>query len=230
MSETTSPADVWAQITAMPRAHRKVPFPRSKPCVVCPDGGSNGGCDHPREPLCELEIVVLNQGEVQQSVAMAEARTRKVLGAQKRDEAPSRGYEDLRNLYSSIELLFRACRKVDDIAKPFFAVKEHIEVHLTPDEIGVLVNMCCHVQAELGPIVSSLTPGEANAWIDRLAEGGSAFPLDSLSWGALMTLVATLARRCATSRTAISSPGLLPDESTSEPPSESESSEAVSSS
>lgn len=222
MAEDLSPADVWAQITAMPRAHRLVPFPRSKPCIVCPDGGANGGCDHPREPICELEMVVLNQAEVQQSVAMAEARTKKVLGAQKRDEAPSRGYDDLRNLYSNIELLFRACRKAEDINRPFFGAKEHIELHLTPDEIGVLVNTYCHVQAELGPIVASLTSDEANAWIDRLAEGGSAFPLDSLSWGALMTLVATLARRCVISRMGTSSHGAPPAESISEPSSETE--------
>ena len=213
MSDDLAPADLWSQITAMPRASRVVPFPRSKPCTICADQLL---CDHPREPICELAIWVLTQGEVQSAVAAAEARTRKVLGAPKRDEGQSRGYDELRNLHSNVELLFRACRKADDVRRPFFPAREHIDQHLSADEIGVLVNLYCHVQAELGPIVGHLTEGETLALIDRLKEGGSAYPLDSLSWGVLMTLVATMARLLLTSQMASSSPGTPPDRSTSD--------------
>ena len=222
MAEPIAPADLWEQITAMPRASRVVPFPRKKPCLVCAD--PSGPCDHPREDLCELRIWVLNQEEVQQAVAQAEVRTRKLLNPPKKDEAPTRGYDELRNLHSNIELLFRACRKVDDVQRPFFPAKEHIERYLSSDEIGVLVNLYCHVQAELGPIIGSLTQPEMDAWIARFQEGGAAaYPLDSLSWGAAMALLAyaiSTARPSPSSPTDTSSPGQLPDESTSAAPSE----------
>lgn len=196
------PADLWQQITAMPRAHRPVDFPRKGP-----DGAA----------VAQVAVVVLTQEETMAANLQADRHVRKLM--QDAKSLPNRnemsgGYSNLFEMRASMEILFRACRRSGDLGKPFFPIVEAIGKSLTTDEIAVLMNQYVRVQAELGPIVSKMDQEEVDVWIERLATGGSAFPLDSLSSGALTALVMSMASRLWILSTDNSSPGSPPEEST----------------
>ncbi len=127
---------------------------------------------------------------------------------------PSIGYATLFENRASEEILFRSARRAEDLARAFFPTIEEIGRRLTTDEIGVLMFEYRRVQTELGPITAKLSQEEYDAWIERLATGGSAFPLDFLSLGAQSDLLMYMAKRLWTSRTDKSSAGSPPDEST----------------
>lgn len=63
---------------------------------------------------------------------------------------------------------------------------------LKPDEIAVLFNAYLMVQDKYGPIESNVTAEDVDAWVIRLAEGGSAFPLASISSQGLVDLTHSL--------------------------------------
>jgi hypothetical protein len=189
--------DLWAQITTMPRAHRVAPFPRQGPSGA---------------PICEIAIMVLSQEECMAAKASAERSVRKLLRDDGKAEA-GQGYVDLSEMRDSQELLFRACKRTGDLKKPFFPTVEAVG-KLTTDEIAVLVMMYRRVQAELGPIASEMSQDEVDAWIERLAQGGSLFPFDSLSSGAKSTLIVSMACRLWSFTKASSSPTPPPGEPT----------------
>ena len=197
-----SPSDLWAQITQMPRPHRIVDFPRK---------GLDG------QPLGQVALRVLTQEEAQLATAFTEQRVRRLL---KEKEAmpgsgePSQGYSILFDTWASCETLFRCTRKVDDINQPFFPAVEMIPRSLSQDEIAILLLEYNRVRAELGPIVADMSQEEYDAWIEVLAKGGSAYPLDSLSLGEQSRLIVRMASELYTLRTASSSPGSQPAKST----------------
>lgn len=196
------PEDLWAQITALPRPHRIVDFPAVSPKT---------GKPYP------MIMVVLSQEETIAAAATAEKITRRLLRDEKgnfpsKDDI-SKGYDTVFNTESSLEILWRSCKHPQDetLRTPFFKTRESIG-SLTADQIGVLMHHYYHVQAELGPIMASLgSEEEMEGWISTLARAGNLYPLDSLSWGALMTLVGFLVRRVFGSPTASSSSISPPD-------------------
>lgn len=200
------PADIppdalWMQITAMPRPTRLVDFPRKDPITG--------------EPMATLVMQVLTQEEWMSCAADAEKFTRELLkNAPKNDEA-RRGYDSVYDNAASLEILFRACRREKDPKIHFFPSVSAIRKALSADEVGVLMRHYLTAQLELGPIIARLDEKEVDAWVERLAEGGSSVPLDLLSLDELKTLALTLALRLHSSSTAISSPGSPPAESTS---------------
>ncbi len=201
--EDISARDLWAQIISMPRPHRLVPFPRK---------GEDG------KPLGQIAMWPLSQDEQGQAIAAAEAFVRKVLKEEKQMPTagePRMGYEDLIENRRSIEILFRCCRNPNDLDRPFFPAKEQIGQKLTTDEIAVLVWNYLRVKAELGPIESEMGAEEREAWIEKLAKGGSLDPLDSLSLAAQSTLIRSMAVELWNSRMANSSPGGQPGSDTS---------------
>ncbi|MDI3282113.1 hypothetical protein QHF83_02285 [Polyangium sp. 15x6] len=194
------PYDLWEQITALPRPHRVVPFPRFNE-----DG----------ESLGDIAMVVLTQEEVTAANISAEKYVRKTfkdnVGEIPMVNEKSEGYANLFSSRASTEILFRACRKVDDVEKAFFPSREAIGQRLTTDEVAVLMNHYMRVQSELGPIVSNMSQEEMDAWVEMLAEGGNAYPLDLLSSVQLTTLLVYMASQLHASRKANSSPGTQPE-------------------
>jgi len=192
-------SSLFLKLTSVTRPHRITEIPRKGP-----DG----------KPVGEVALVVLTQEEMNAAAAEAERRTRKLLGADipKKEEAQA-GYADVYNNLAAIEILFRACRDVDDTSKNAFRTPHEIQAGLTSDEVGVMFHAYLTVQQELGPIVATMTDDEVETWITVLAEGGSADPLGLLSWGALTNLARTMACRLYDSRTDKSSDGLPHDES-----------------
>lgn len=196
------PSELFVRLTSGTRPHHVVDLPRKDPVTGAPAG--------------RVRMMVLTQTEMIIAGAEAEKRTRKLLkdGLPKQDEAQL-GYQDVYNNLVACEVLFRACRHIDDetLKRSAFRTPHEVGNAFSNDEIGVLYHHYLTVKHELGPIVATMTEEEIEAWIRVLGEGASAIPLDALSWGALTTLVRTMASRLLSSRTGSSSPGSPADDS-----------------
>jgi hypothetical protein len=193
------PSELWLALTALPRPTREVPIPRNIP-----------GTD---TPVGTLVMWPLTQEEQMAANAEADRWTKTLLkDPQKKDEA-NLGYQHTYTNEVAVQVLYRACRDVTNIDRPAFPSPKMMREKLSTDEIGVLFSTYCTVQAELGPIRAEMSKEEADALILRLAEGGSAFPLDSLSWEQQRTLALSMACRLVACWTVISSAGLQPDAS-----------------
>jgi len=191
------PSELWLQITAMPRPHRVVPFPR-------------------KGIVAEIAMVVLTGDESMAAKASTERHVRKLLREDPKVATKGesgQGYLDLCEQRDSQELLFRACKQPGDLSRSFFPTIESIGANLTTDEIAVLVLHYRRTMAELGPIVSEMSQEECDAWIEMLAKGGSLDPFDLLSLGQQSRLMRYMAVQCWASRTGNSSPGTPLDES-----------------
>ncbi len=196
--ERLTPTAEWIAITQIPRPFRVLDFPRKDPVTG--------------KPVAEVAVVVLTQEEQMVCSAAAEKFARQIMKEAPKSDEARRGYDDLYNNAAAVEILFRACKCKDDVKKPFFPSPSEIRRVLSVDEVGALMMHYLTVQSEIGPIVARMTSEEVEAWISRLGEGGSAIPLDLLSWDALKTLAFSLACRLHNSSTDTSSPGSPPDE------------------
>jgi len=196
-SDNLTPSELFLALTKVPRPSRVVDFPRRD---------ANG------KPLGELRIKILSQEEQMESAAEAERYTRKVLKEAPKSDEARRGYDDIYNNAAACEVLFKACRDANDVTKPLFPTIQDIRKWLTMDEVGALMAHYLTAQAELGPIVASMSETDVDAWIVRIREAGTLFPLDLLSSEALKTLVAILVSRLATLLMASSSSGSPPEE------------------
>ena len=186
----------------MPRPSRVVDFPRN---------GADG------KPMGELRVRVLTQEEQMLCSAEAERFTKKAIKDLPKGDEAQIGYQNTYNNAAAVEVLFHACRKKDDPELPFFPSRDVLRKFLTPDEVGVLMMHYYTAQAEMGPIVAHMSEEEMEAWIARLGEGGSRFPLDLLSSEALKELAYSLACRMHSFAMATSLPGSQPDEPPTSP-------------
>lgn len=183
-------ADLWAKLQARPRPSKLIDFP-----------GAEG--------LGQFAIWVLTQEERMSSITAAEKKAKLHLKDGKRDDI---GYESLYSDALCIEILSRACRDSEDLTRPLFPSPKLLQEKLTTEELAVLFQQYLTVQLELGPIISQLTEAEMNAWVERLVEGGSAFPFEVLTWETQRILLLFMARQVASLRTASTSAGSLPED------------------
>lgn len=196
-----NPQQLWAAITETPRPSVVVDFPRN---------GADG------KPIGQLRIQVLTQEEQLLCSAEAERFTKKAIKDLPKTDEAQLGYQNVYNNSAAVEVLFHACRRVDDPKEPFFPSREALKKYLTPDEVGILMMHYYTTQSELGPIVAHLSKEEVDAWVEKLAEGGSRYPLDLLSSEALKDLAFSLACRIHNSAMATSSHGSLPEKEQNE--------------
>lgn len=200
--EPMTPSEVWLALTAIPRPTREVPLPR------CIPGTS--------QPVGHIVMWPLTQEEQMAANADADRFTKALLKDPQKKEEANLGYQHTFTNEVAVQVLHRACRdpKSENFARPAFPSPKLMRQHLSTDEIGVLFSQYCTVQAELGPIRAFMSKEEHEALILRIAEGGSAFPFDSLSWEQQRTLVLSMASQLARCWTAMSSAGLPLDVST----------------
>jgi hypothetical protein len=192
--EEVEPSELWLALTAIPRPHKLVPFPRAIPGTSTPVG--------------EIAMWPLTQEEQMAANAEADRFTKRLMSdPQKRDEA-NLGYHHTYTNDVAIQVLHRACRSSEDLDRPAFPSPEQMRRALTTDEVGVLFASYLTVQSEIGPIVAHMTDEEREALILRLHEGGSAFPFDSLSWEQQRDLVLSMASQIASCWTVMFSAGL----------------------
>lgn len=191
-----TPSELWLRLTEMPRPSKVVDFPRTKP-----DG----------TPIGQLAMWVLTIEEQMIAVAAAEKFAKDHLKEGRRDEL---GYESLYSNALAVEILFRACRDESDLKQTAFPTPKQIREQLSTEECARLFDHYTTIQLELGPIVTQMEEGELDAWIQRIAEAKSSFPLDLCSSELQRTLLITMASRLASSRTDTSSVGSQPAETT----------------
>lgn len=185
-------SELWVEMQAMPRPHQIVDFPRKHP-----DTG---------KPIGQVALWILTSDENLAASIAAEKLVRTEL-----KEGGSLGYEAAFGNASAIEILFRACRDVNDLTRQVFPSTKEMRRVLTTEECGVLFEAYMSLTATIGPIISHLTQAEADAWIDRLVEGGSHDPLGFFSSAGLRTLLRGAVSRLAKSPTPRSSAGSPPE-------------------
>jgi hypothetical protein len=194
--------DLWARICAMPRPHKVIDFPRKDPTTG--------------EPIGQIAMWVLTQEEQEACAANANNKTRELIKSTKgeipKDDDARDGQRDLYHNLAADEVLYRACRKVDDLKSSFFPSAALLRQYLSVDEVGVLISNYYSVQAELGPIVARMSAEEQEAFLARLQKSGDRFPLDSVSREELIRLLIFSVSRVPSSSTDTSSPGSPRDE------------------
>jgi len=194
-------SELWALITQLPRPVRVVDFPGKDP---------NGS------PVGQVAIWPLTQEELMICAAQASRVAKELMGAVTTTD-PQLAYEKVFQDACASEILARACRDVKDEANGYkraaFPAPREIRRRLTQDQIQILARAYLRVEAELGPVVATLSPEEEEAWIRRLAQAGNVFPIVSLSREALELLTLSLACRLRSSLTDTSSHGSPPDAS-----------------
>lgn len=193
-------SELWTRLSTAKRPTETVDFPR-----LDPETG---------KPLGQIAMRPLTQGEITVAKAEATRKARELIKEKfdvtERIEGYAQVYEDC----SMVEILFRACRRPDNDELPVFPTSASARQALTADECAVLINLYAMVQLKLGPIPAWMTDSEMEAWVQRLKEGGSAFPLASLSREQLKALVTFLVFQSSSSPMASSSAGLPPEEPT----------------
>ena len=171
--------DLWVELSKLPRAHRIVESP-----LKLSDGTA-----------IPLAMMVLTQEESQQCTIAAEAFTRKMLKEIPKSEEKSEGYSNLYETRAAAEILYRSCHKHNKLNEKFFPTVNDIAKKLTTDQIGVLMKQYIVVQQELGPIVSHMSQEEFDAWVEKLAKGGSASFLGFLTSEAQNQFILSMAKR-----------------------------------
>ncbi len=193
----TEPSALFCALQSMPRPYRLVDYPRT---------GADG------KPIGQVAMWVLTQEEQMICSTEAERFAREKLKASDINRE-SFGYDAVYSNEACVQILFRACRDVNDIeGKTAFPTPGHIRQTLSAAECGALFAHYLTIQSELGPLASSLTEDEMEAWIARIAEGGSAFPFDLLPSDLQKILVLSMARRLHASSTGTSSAGSQPSD------------------
>jgi len=152
-------SELFVEIMKSPRPHRIVDFPRNNP--------STG------ESLGKLALWILTPSEHVQAAGSAEEYCRSLLGVAKLDER-SAGRDSIYETAVTSEILFRACRRAEDLKLPLFPSSADVRAYLTGDEVAVLVSAYAEMQSELGPIKSQMGELEMDAWVARLTAGADA--------------------------------------------------------
>lgn len=198
-SVSIAPSQLWIEMSTMPRPHRIVDFPRRNPATG--------------EPIGQVAIWPLTQQEqIQSAVAAEKVLAERFKGIEKER---SIGYDAAYSNTVVVEILFRACRDTKNLDLPAFPSAHDLRTAITPDESAVLFEAYLAMTTEVGPIISALSKGDVDGWIDRLRIGGQQIdPLDSCSSGMLRVLARALVDRLGSSTTQPSSAGSLHGPST----------------
>ena len=150
-----SPAQLWVEITKLPRPSRVIDFPRK---------------DMEGNPICQVQLVVLTPAEQVQCAVEAERYVNLKLGVTKVEERAN-AYKTIFDTASTTECLYLSARSASDIDVRFFPTSQSIRDHLTADEAAVLMQAYGQMNSELGPIISTMSEKDMEAWLERLALG-----------------------------------------------------------
>jgi len=169
--EGVSPKTLWQKLSETPAPSELVPFPRRGP-----DG----------KPVGMIRIKVLTAEQFEgcrlRGFEGAITRHRWDTNDKQQQVVPREVISDA----IAREVLCIACVDPDPIGDPdgdapvvyakTFPSPDSL-LKLTKDELAVLFSLYEMVQAKWSPVITGMSPADENAWISRLAEGGSAFPL-----------------------------------------------------
>lgn len=175
--KNVEPADLWTRLTTLPRPHTEVAFPRR-------DSATGQWMTD------KVGLWVLTEAELMSCRAAADIYAKDLLdkNAPKSGDA-SLGYLDIYRNALVVEVVWRACRNPQALLGPAFPSTAMIRRYLTSDELAVLFQAYSTFQVESGPMLSSMTKDEMDAWIEALVEGGSAVPLARMPLGSVTELL-----------------------------------------
>ena len=175
--KNVEPADLWTKLSTLPRPHTEVSFPRRN---------SETG----EWFTDKVGLWVLTEAELMACRAAADLYAKDLLdkNAPKSGDA-SLGYLDIYRNALVVEVVWRACRNPAALLGPAFPSTAMIRRYMTSDELAVLFQAYSTFQQESGPMLSSMTKEEMDAWIDALVEGGSAVPLARMPLGSVTELL-----------------------------------------
>lgn len=192
------PSALWTKLASRERPTKLVDFP---------------WYDDKGDAIGQVRIQILTQNEKMASTMAAEEAARKYIKEGKRGDL---GYERLFSDAYIVETLYRACRSAENSKYPAFRSTDDMRAKMTTEECGALFDHYLTVQLELGPMATSMSQAEMEAWIDRLVEGGSANPSNLLSLEQSQLLLLYTAFQYRNSQKDSSSAGEQPEESISE--------------
>jgi hypothetical protein len=165
-----SPRALFLKLIERPYPSEVVPFPRLD---------ANG------KPICMVRIRVLPFEEHEAAQLAAEKRIRNQFTAE--EYAHAERTASLRQIIDdavTAEMVSRVVVAVDAVdgsdppVYPTMFINADEVRRLTPDEVSLLFSMYLMVQARFGPYEGSFrTEDEIKAWVTRLTDGASAFPL-----------------------------------------------------
>ena len=196
--EDISPSELFLKLSQSPRPTEVVDFPR---------------VDESGKSIGQIRIQVLRMEEHDRARIMAQKRLKersRVYGYDKIEAADmdSAGIREVLGDMTARELLAIACLDTrnhagGDDEKPFyprvFPDSDSIAQILSADETAVLFSAYLLVQDKYGPFERNLTSdADVDAWVQRLEEGASAFPLLHLPLPRLVELASSLAARTST--------------------------------
>ncbi len=157
-SKEISPEDLWSQIIQTPRPIKVIDFPRY----------NNEG-----EPETQFILTILTQEEFNNAQSSVEKYVtsklnKKGLKLDKKDISIIKDTLFHSRYYA--ELLFRCCRNIDDVNKPFFPSLDAIDKLITEEESQYILTEFSNFQCLLNPI--GLDSDEMDMWLERLTIGG----------------------------------------------------------
>lgn len=189
-TDTREPSELLSVFLSAERPHEVLPW------IRC---GSDG------KPAGEFRMQVLKQREVDQCKVDAERYVRHMVGESSK-EFSSEAWRDMYQDALCSELLYHACRHVDDAEKRLFGSPDDIR-ELTADEVVSLYNSYEQIQFRFGPLFRLLTDEQIEWWIEALSRGAESIPFGQLSHGQLVQLIVSLGVRLQSSTTGRSSLG-----------------------
>jgi hypothetical protein len=164
------PSALFRKLLEMPAPSEVLDFPRKDP-----DG----------KPVFRYRCQVLTSGQMEQ------CRTRALDSIKNKHgwNTPEQQQQPIAAIVIedaiAREILCQSCCEVEAVGErdngspiypKLFTDVSHLD-NLLGDEAAVLLQYFNLTQAKYGPLISHLTAAQQNAWVERLAEGGSAFPL-----------------------------------------------------
>jgi hypothetical protein len=207
------PSELWLKLSE-PRPSEVLDFPRK---------GANG------KPIGQIRIRVLraedhNVARLRAQTDLREAAKRVGMKDLSREDMDSPAIREVIGDLTAHELLQMACLGVepmpggsdDEDSAPRYPLVFHsaeaVRKSLTADETAVLFNAYLLVQDKYGPFERNFDEGDMDAWVTRLEEGASEFPLAHMPWPQLVRLAFCFAGRLSSlSRILESQFSSLPD-------------------
>lgn len=178
--EEIAPSALWLALTAAPRPSEVVKFPGTNIDV-------------------RYQVLTLTEHEACRFTALGRIKDKKFTP----DEVPGEVYSDM----VATEILARALCNVEprtlgngtEVFWPIALNAQHLRDKFTANQLAASFNQYLITQQKYGPSEQTVrTDEEIDAWIKRLVEGGSEFPLAAFSWPQLVELTMSLARRAYT--------------------------------
>lgn len=185
-AKDVKPSDLFRALSDVEPPNEVVPFPRL---------GADG------KPVFDFRMRVLTQREIDSATLNAERYAARLL-----KEDYGLGREDVRDMRKEawqeifdnarlVELLFVACRDMDDVRRPLFDTPATMRRLLTADELAALFHTYTTLQFRFGPQWRLLDDAEVESWISRLEEGADFYPLAALGPGLQAQLLVSMAFR-----------------------------------